>query len=230
MAKILIIDDDKLLSATIKDWLSNESHLIETVHSAREALEYLQMSKYDIIVLDWELPDGTGIEILKRYRALGGVTSVIMLTGRTKIDDKEEGLDAGADDYLTKPFDVKELSARVRAILRRPDRTQSNSFKRGRILLDPKAHTVTKDGTPVKLFRKEFALLEFLFSRPQEVFTVEQLHEAVWNSEPGISPETVRTSVRRIRQQLDTDGEPSVIENVRGSGYRIGECRNADSP
>src|SRR5215813_6435551 len=122
MAKILLIEDDIEFSGIIKAWLSNEHHAVEVVHDGTEGRHRIQVFEYDLLILDWQLPGMAGIDICKEFRSQGGMTPVLMLTGKSAISDKETGLDAGADDYLTKPFHMKELSARVRALLRRASR------------------------------------------------------------------------------------------------------------
>ncbi|HEY9788243.1 MAG TPA: response regulator transcription factor, partial [Candidatus Obscuribacterales bacterium] len=145
----------------------------------------------------------------------------IMLTGRAKIDEKEEGLDSGADDYLTKPFSMRELNARVRALLRRPAAYSGNELKARDIVLEPESHRVTKQGREIKLLPKEFALLEFLLRNPGRVFSPEALLERVWESTSDASPDTVRIHVNRLRSKLDTKGEDSIIGTVHGVGYRL---------
>jgi two-component system, OmpR family, response regulator len=221
MAKVLVVEDDTGLCTVIRDWLLLQNYLVEIVHTAGEAEEFLRSYRYDAIVLDWGLPDRPGVDVCQRFRASGGQTPILMLTGKRDISEKEQGLDSGADDYLTKPFDVKELSARLRALLRRPAAMSENVLSAGDLLLDPSKYVVTKGGAEVKLFRKEFALLEFLMRHPNKVFSPESLLNHVWASEAGVGPETVRTSVKRLRQQIDDEGRNSLIENVRGVGYRL---------
>lgn len=221
MAKILIVEDDLALCTVVRDWLVHENHTVETVHTGADAEEFLRSYQYDCIVLDWGLPDKPGLAVCQKFRASGGKTPIIMLTGKKEIEDKEAGLDSGADDYLTKPFDVKELSARLRALLRRPAALTENILRFGDLQLDPSSFSVTRGGAEIKLFRKEFALLEFLMRHPSKVFSPEALLNHVWQSEAGVGPETVRTSVKRLRQSIDKDGEESMIENVRGVGYRL---------
>lgn len=221
MAKILVIDDDLELCAIVRNWLEQDNHLIEVANTGNDGLDLLRIYPYDIIVLDWGLPDVAGIDLLAQFRKNGGKTPIIFLTGRTAMADKESGLDSGADDYLTKPFDVKELAARIRAILRRPQHHVDPVIIVGDIIVDRSRHRVTKSGVEIKLFRREFALLDFLLQNPDCVYTADELLDRVWSSEAGVSKETVRTAVARLRKQLDTPGKPSIIENIRGYGYKV---------
>ena len=137
MAKILLVEDDRDLAGMVLDWLKFEHHLVEVIHNGGDAQSMLKSYQYDIIILDWQLPQITGVELLRDYRMAGGQTPVLMLTGKGAIHDKEAGLDAGADDYLTKPFHMKELSARLRALLRRPGSVVGNTLTARDISLEP---------------------------------------------------------------------------------------------
>lgn len=223
MAKILVVEDDLTICTIIDDWLSHQHHTVEISHNGLEADHYLKTYQYDVIVLDWGLPDLSGVEVCKRYKTNGGRAPVLMLTGKRDIEDKEEGFNAGADDYLTKPFDVKELSARIRALLRRPTSVYDNILSIRNISLDPNNHIVTKDGAVVKLTPKEFAVLEFFLRNPNKVFRADALLDHIWHSEAGSGPETVRTCIKRLRRQIDTEGTPSIIENVHGVGYKLAD-------
>lgn len=221
MAKILVVEDDVELSTIICDELKLRHHVSEVAHDGTEAYEKLRFYKYDLIILDWALPGMSGVEICKAFRDSGGKTPLLMLTGKNLSKEKELGLDSGADDYLTKPFDMAELAARVRALLRRPAGYTSNAMQAGNIELDAAAFRVTRDGAEVKLQPKEFALLEFLMRHRNQFFTSEQLLDRVWKSESDATAESLRTCVKRLREKIDTDGEPSIIENVRRMGYRV---------
>jgi DNA-binding response OmpR family regulator len=221
MAKILVVEDDLTVCTIIEDWLTHQHHTVEISHNGLEADHYLKTYQYDVIVLDWGLPDLSGVEICKRYKSSGGRAPVLMLTGKHDIEDKEEGFNAGADDYLTKPFDIKELSARIRALLRRPTNVYDNILSIRNVSLDPNNHIVTKDGEAIKLTPKEFAVLEFFMRNPNKVFKADALLDHVWNSEAGSGPETVRTCIKRLRRQIDTQGQSSIIENVHGVGYKL---------
>ncbi|MBX9686577.1 MAG: response regulator transcription factor [Candidatus Obscuribacterales bacterium] len=222
MSKILLVEDELDLSKQIKDWLVRDHHLVETLDNGEMAYHQLRVSKYDLLILDWQLPGMSGLEICKKYRAGGGKSPVLMLTARSTVDDKEQGLDAGADDYLCKPFHLKELSARVRALIRRASGAQAaNVLTLHDICLDPGARRVTKGSHDVKLEPKEFALLEFLLRNRNTVFSADALLDRVWESDTAISPDSIRTYIKALRKKLDSSGEPSIITTVHGLGYRL---------
>lgn len=221
MAKILIVDDNVDIADNVKTWLEMEQHSVDVCNDGLSGLEYLRTYQYDMIILDWAMPKMTGIEVLKQFRSLKGVTPVLMLTGRRSIDDKEEGLDSGADDYLTKPFEMREVSARVRALLRRPQGQPGNAITVGDIVLDKEIRKVTKVGTELKLMPKDFAILELLMTYPNKVFSAETLIERLWSSDTDASPEVVRKHINRIRTQVDSEGKPSLIRTVHGVGYAL---------
>lgn len=221
MAKILIIEDDVQLSKLVRDWLKLERHEAEIVNDGQEGLNRLKVYEYDLIVLDLELPMISGMEILKEFRTLGKKTPVLILTGRTTIDDKELGLDAGADDYLTKPFHAKELTARIRALMRRVGGQIGTVLKAGEIELDRSTFTVKKNGAEIKLVPKEFALLEFLLRNPGTIFPPEALLNRVWSNESDATVEALTTCIKRLRKKLDTEGQESIIRNVHGVGYGL---------
>lgn len=221
MAKILVIEDDLQLSTFICDELKMRHHVTSAIHDGSEASEHLRFYKYDLIILDWNLPGMTGVEICRTFRDNGGQTPVLMLTGKSAQKEKEFGLDCGADDYLTKPFEITEVAARVRALLRRPSSFVSSVMQAGDIELDAGAFRVTKANVEIKLQAKEFALLEFLMRNRNQYFTAEALLDRVWKSESDSTPESLRTCVKRLREKIDTEGQPSIIQNIRNVGYRI---------
>jgi DNA-binding response OmpR family regulator len=221
MAKVLFVEDDSDLAGRVEKWLVHEQHTVELVFDGKEAADRMRLYKYDVVVLDWGLPSMSGLEICKEYRAAGGTTPVLMLTGKDQIADKEEGLDSGADDYLTKPFHLKELSARLRALLRRPQATVATILKLGSIELDPKNHRVTNNGEVLDLLPKEFALLEFFMKYPNEVFSPEALMDRVWSSESDSSPNTVYTYIKTLRKKISPDAPVSIIKTVHGKGYKV---------
>jgi len=221
MAKILVVEDDKMMSELVRDYLSNEHHSVEIAETGTDAVEKLETFKFDIILLDWDLPGVSGIEVLSSFRKKGGTTPVLMLTKRGTIDEKEAGFDAGSDDYLAKPFSLRELSSRVKALLRRSPALTSDILKVADLELDPSSHRATKGGAELKLFPLEFSLLEFLMRHPKKVFSVRELMNHVWSSDSESTEEAVSTTVRRLRKKIDNEGVPSLITTVHGLGYRL---------
>ncbi|MBS1992333.1 MAG: response regulator transcription factor [Cyanobacteria bacterium SZAS LIN-2] len=221
VAKVLVIEDDVALAKMVSDWLSLEHHNTELVHDGADAAARLRVYDYDLIVLDWELPGVMGVDILKEFRSRGGLTPVLMLTGRGTIDDKEKGFDCGADDYLTKPFHAKELTARLRALLRRPEAYLGETLKVGDISLDRANFRVLRGDEEIRLLPKEFALLEFLMRNQNRVFAPEALLNRVWVTESEATVDALTTCIKRLRKKIDVEGKPSVIRTVHGVGYKL---------
>ncbi|CAN5463976.1 response regulator transcription factor [soil metagenome] len=221
MAKIIMVDDDVALCGVVKDWLESQGHTMETVFTGRDGEDFLTTYKYDLIILDWTLPDLAGVDICGKMRRNGVQTPILMLTGKTHIDDKEKGLDAGADDYLTKPFDLKELSARVRAILRRPEQVTGNLIVRGDLRLDTSSRKFMVKDQELKLYPRDFALLEFFMRHPNQVFPAETLVNRVWSADTAAGTDTVRTAIKRLRQQLESVGLKETLSTVYGVGYQL---------
>ncbi len=189
-----------------------------TVASAEESL---MINQYDLIVLDLGLPDGDGMELCRKIRAEGSEVPVLMLTARDDVADRVGGLDAGADDYLTKPFAYPELAARVRALLRRPANSASPILQSGQIRLDPAAHTVHHDDILVPLTPREFSLLEYLMRRAGQVCQREALLEHVWDAHYDGLSNVVDVHIANLRRKLERPGSSNSIETVRGVGYRL---------
>ncbi len=221
MAKILIVEDDEQLADLIVQCLNRENHLVEHVNNGADALSQVKLYIFDLIILDWNLPEVTGLGILKEFRSRGGITPVLFLTGRRDLSDKLEGLDAGADDYLTKPFDSRELTSRIRALLRRPQVLVGDVLEVGMLRLDPKDFKVTLGDEDIKLVPKEFALLEFLMRHPGELFGVDKLLDSVWPCQSDSTREALTTCIKRLRKKLDGDSDTSMIRNVHGVGYGL---------
>ncbi len=221
MAKILIVEDDEQLADLIVQCLTRENHLVEHVNNGADALSQVKLYIFDLIILDWNLPEVTGLGILKEFRSRGGITPVLFLTGRRDLSDKLEGLDAGADDYLTKPFDSRELTSRIRALLRRPQVLVGDVLEVGKLRLDPKDFKVTLGDEEIKLVPKEFALLEFLMRHPCELFGVDKLLDSVWPCQSDSTREALTTCIKRLRKKLDGDSDTSMIRNVHGVGYGL---------
>lgn len=220
MARILIVEDEEAIAEGVRRYLLFDQHKIETCGRGDTAFEMLSATMYDLVILDWELPGLSGIELLTKFRKQGGNAPVLMLTGKSSVPDKEIGLDSGADDYLAKPFDVKELGARVRALLRRPAQISGKILSCGGLELDQSLHRAVKDGAPIQLLPKEYQLLEFFMRHPNQVFSVEVLLTQLWataNEDEGSSPDAVRTTLKRLRKKVDPDQK--LIKTVHGVGY-----------
>lgn len=221
MAKVLLVEDDSELAEAVQRWLENEHHTVESVADGMEAHERLNIYKYDVLILDWELPGMSGVDVCKKYRANGGTAPILILTGKSTVSEKETGLDAGADDYLTKPFHMKEMAARVRALLRRTGRFNETTLKVRDIVLEPGLYSVTRDGAEIRLLPKEFALLEFFMRHPGEVFSAEALLDRVWISESDVTPDAVVTCIKRLRKKIAIEDQPSLIRTIHGIGYKL---------
>lgn len=219
MARVLLVEDDKDLAQVIDELMKSENHILKTVHDGLEGSKCIAEDSFDLMILDWNLPGKTGIELCAEFRKNGGKTPVLMMTGKGDVNDKELGLDSGADDYVTKPFEMRELAARVRALLRRRViETKSSVISSGNISIDPSRHKAYVGGEEVKLLPKEFALLEFFMRNPLHVFSSEQLMNQVWKSEADASDQVVRQCLMRLRKKVDRDG--NVIKTVHGVGYK----------
>lgn len=223
MSKILVVEDDVQLSEMICRWLTKENFIVESVANGAEGLSRSRHYSYDLLILDWNLPEVEGIEILKSMRAAGNNTPVLMLTGLGAIENRVEGLDSGADDYLTKPFHARELIARVTALLRRPAAFVYKCLKIGAIEINTANNQATLDGVEVKLQPREFELLKFFMNNPNQLHSMERMLAAVWPNDSDATSEAVTTCIKRLRKRFDVADSPSIIKNVHGVGYGLFE-------
>lgn len=219
MSKILLIDDDYVLTESIQDALQDDNFIADVANSPADALAMLDGFVYDLIIMDWVMPDMHGIELLAMLRKKGLTTPVIMLTGMSLVDNKVQGLETGADDYLTKPFAMKELISRVRALLRRPKTLVSSELSRSGVVIDVKSSRVSWHGKELKLTKQEFQLLEFLMRHHDEVFSHDALVERAWSSWSEASPDAVRMHMSRLRKKFDNNSDACPIRTVHGKGY-----------
>ena len=220
MKRILIVEDEAKLAGLIARVLREEGYVAEVVYDGRSGFARASAEPYDLLILDWMLPDRSGIQIVRGLRAAEVGVPVLMLTARGQVEDRVEGLDAGADDYLPKPFAFAELLARVRALTRRPHKDVSESVLRvGDLTLDPVRHVVRRGDERIYLTAREFALLSMLLQRPGQVFTRSVLLDAVWGGSRDTYANVVDLYVSHLRKKLDRDSGPSHIRTVRGVGY-----------
>jgi DNA-binding response OmpR family regulator len=222
VSKILLVEDDLELSAMIGQCLEFDNHNVESVSDGREALRHLQSYEYDLVILDWALPALSGVEICKQFRAEGGTTPVLMLTGKAHVSDKEIGFDSGADDYLTKPVDLRELNARVKAHIRRAaSQFAADILSIGDLTLNASNYRVTRGGREIKLIPKEFALLELMMRHPGKVFSASTLLNRIWNTGDNFSSQTIRTHIKNLRKKLAVTNGPQMIHTVHAVGYKV---------
>ncbi len=220
MSKILLVEDDKDLAEVILYTLQKNGYTVSLIHDGQEALSMLKVNSYDLIVLDWMLPRLSGIEIIKEYRNHGGFSPILMLTAKSQVNDLELGLDSGADDYITKPFEPKELLARIRALLRRPKIALAEELVFDDIVLNRTKGSVTKNGQELSLRPKLFLILEFFLTNPNQVFTPEAILERIWSDSAVVGLDTVRTHIKLLRKAL-FDGKQDKLKTIRGRGYRL---------
>jgi DNA-binding response OmpR family regulator len=222
--RILVVEDEEDLAHAIATGLRREGYAVDLVHDGNDALDKLRLYAYDLVCLDLNLPGVDGLQIARSARNESPSEDgprILMVTARDTVEDRVGGLDDGADDYLVKPFDYRELSARVRAVLRRPTAEGTGVMRVGSLELDTARHEASDDGRPLKLTPKEFALLRYFMSRAGEVLSQEELLEHVWDENADLfSSSRVRVAVMGLRRKL---GEGQPIETVVGRGYRLKE-------
>jgi len=221
MSKILLVEDDELVLEAVADTLETNNYLVEKVRDGQEAADRLKLYSYDLAILDIGLPKMSGFDVCRNYRCVGGITPILMLTGKGEIEDRVTGLDMGADDYLPKPFHMRELLARVKSLLRRPRELTGDVLSVRDVTLNPATGKATRDGVEIDLLAKELALLEFLMRHKDQIFSVDDLLDKVWHSESDSSEDAVRQCVTRVRRKMDVDGKPSIITTVKGMGYKV---------
>ena len=219
--RVLVVEDETDLAAALQRGLRREGYAVDVAADAAGALDRISYTPYDLVLLDLNLPDGDGVDVCRWIRDEADVQPrVLMLTARDTLEDRVTGLDGGADDYLVKPFDLPELLARVRALVRR-DRSVSPVIDVGMLCLDAARHEASFDGNPLELTAKEFALLRYFMLHPGEVMTAERLLDHVWDEHADPFTNTVRVTVSNLRRKLREAGGADVIETVVGSGYRL---------
>ena len=219
--RILIVEDDSRLADVLRRGLQEQGYAVDLAHDGETGVGLAESEPYDLVILDLMLPVLDGLSVCRRLRGAGRGVPVLMLTARDSIDDRVAGLDAGADDYLVKPFAFRELLARVRALLRRDSLSRDPLLRLGDLEIDTVSHAVRRAGRSVELTGKEYALLEFLARNPNRVLTRTQIAEHVWNYDFTALSNVVDVYVRYLRRKLGDEQEPRLIETVRGVGYRL---------
>ncbi|MCC8404833.1 response regulator [Paraburkholderia sp. MMS20-SJTN17] len=218
--RLLLVEDDDMIAESVLGAMRRAGYAIDWAEDGRAAELSLDNGVYDLVLLDLGLPKKDGIDVLNAYRRNGGAAPVIILTARDAVDERIRGLDAGADDYLIKPFDLDELAARIRALLRRRTGQKQPVYSHGELTLDPAAHEVTKDGVPLPLVPREFALLQALIEEPTRVFTKAELEEKLYGWGEEVGSNTIEVHVHSLRRKIGADQ----IVTVRGVGYRLKRC------
>jgi DNA-binding response OmpR family regulator len=221
MAKILVVEDTEDIAELVVEKLAALHNSVDLAEDGNRALDFLKTYQYDLVVLDVNIPGPNGFEVLDFIRKRGGSEKVLMLTTRGDIEDRLTGFSSGADDYLTKPFDSRELQARIMALLSRPVTLIAKVLKWHNVELNKTAREVRCAGVMVRLQPKDFDLLEFLMHNPNETFAAETLLDRVWTANSNVSIEGLRTAISRIRKALDDGSGVPVIENVNRIGYRL---------
>lgn len=224
---ILLVEDERRLAAAVRRVLEEEGHVVDVVHDGEDGLYQALVEEYDAIVLDVMLPGKDGFAVARELRAKGRTTPILMLTARDAIPDRVAGLDAGADDYLVKPFALSELLARLRALDRRArmSAAEPHVLRVGDLELDLRAREARRQGRRIELTAREFALLEALMRHPGQVLTRSQLLDMVWHYDASIESNIVDTYIHYLRTKVDKDFEPKLIRTVRGAGYALRDDR-----
>jgi two-component system, OmpR family, response regulator len=228
--RVLVVEDEVKMAGLLKRGLEEEGYAVDVAGDGGEGVWLGTENPYDAVILDVMLPDIDGFEVCRRLRAAERWSPVLMLTARDAVPDRVAGLDAGADDYLTKPFSFAELLARLRALTRRGTTERPSVLRVGNLTLDPAGRKVARDGVPVDVTAKEFALLEYLMRHPGEVLSRTRLIEHVWDFAYDGGSNVVDVYVRYLREKIDRPFGTDSIETVRGSGYRMREERGNGAP
>ena len=226
--RLLLVEDDPSLNRIIMKHLKEEGYAADGCFDGDEGLDYMEAAQYDCIILDWMLPKMDGIRVLKKFRSDGHTEPVILLTAKDAIDDRVTGLDAGADDYLVKPFSFDELMARVRAMLRRRGDTRQTRLCLADLVMDTSAHTVTRAGTHITLTSREYMLLEYLLRNQGIIQTRSQISDHVWNFDFDYDSNIVDVYIRYLRNKIDRGFDTPLIHTVRGFGYVLKAGEDSD--
>jgi len=221
--KILVVEDEKRIADSIKKGLEQEKYIVDVAYSGNDGYDLASTEKYDLIILDIMLPEISGIEICQSLRKENNSTPILMLTAKGQIHEKVEGLNSGADDYLTKPFSFDELLARIKALTRRKGEMINVVLSLSDLTLNTKTYEVKRGKTPIMLSNKEYMLLEYLLRHPNQILTKDKIITQVWDYESEILPNTVEAHIKKLRDKIDVPfkNQLPLIKTVRGFGYKI---------
>lgn len=221
MPKILLVEDDVSIARSMREWLESESLNVDLAASIKHAEDYLKVFEYDLLILDWQLPDGSGVAFCRQLRDKIQCP-IFLVTGKSSMENKLEGLESGADDYITKPFDSRELMARVKILLRRGSgMSQREIISIRNISINTKSRVAKNEDRELELTPKEFDVLEFFFKHPNQVISQDALLKRVWDSESDASHRAVYSCINRHRKNIDPSDKEALIKTVHGVGYRV---------
>lgn len=220
--RILVIEDEQKINRTVCQALREEAYAVDAAFDGEQGEEMALVNTYDLIVLDLMLPKKNGLALCKGLREQGLVTPILMLTARDSLEDRVQGLDSGADDYVVKPFFMDELLARVRALLRRDTSVKTSKLQLADLLVDTSSHRVWRAGIPIELTSKEYAMLEYFIRNPDQVLTRTMISEHVWDDEFDSLSNIIDVYIRRLRRKVDEGYQPRLLHTIRGSGYLLG--------
>ena len=221
--RVLIIEDEHKIANSIKKGLALENFAVDVSYDGNNGFDMASTEDYDILILDLALPGLSGLEICKKLREMGKHVPILILTAKGQVEDKVLGLNAGADDYLTKPFAFEELLARIKALTRRPKDAIGSALVYEDLSLDTLSYEVKRDGKKIQLSSREFALLEYLLRNPDKILTKDQIISHVWNYDSDILPNTVEVYIGYLRNKVDKPFSKPIINTIRGFGYRLGK-------
>jgi DNA-binding response OmpR family regulator len=228
--RVLVVEDNRRLNQSLKTSLEEDGYAVDVAYDGDEGEAFALAAPYDLILLDVMLPKKDGYALCRELRQQRINAPILMLTARDAIDDRVEGLDSGADDYLVKPFSMSELRARLRALLRRNKPEKTNLLMVGDLTMDPANHEVQRGGAPIELTPREFAILEYLMRSPNRIFTREMIEAHVWNFDHISGSNVVDVYMRRLRRKIDDPCPVKLLETVRGVGYRLAPQAKKDNP
>jgi two-component system copper resistance phosphate regulon response regulator CusR len=219
--RILLVEDEVRIAQFIAKGLREQSYAVDITPDGQQALQAAAAHEYDLVILDVLLPVKDGLAVCRELRRVGFRRPILMLTARDAVDDRVAGLDAGADDYLAKPFDFQELLARIRALRRRPGELRPDVIRVSDLVLDTANHAVTRAGRSIRLTAKEYAMLEFLVLRRNRIVNREQIAEHVWDGDFEAASNIIDVYIRRLRAKIDTGSDRALIQTKRGVGYLL---------